>query len=322
MWRSLEPRFDVATALFQGARDYQEDAVITDFPYGSASGLAVLSDGMGGHAAGDIASKIVLTEVFSELKFQAPNFAGFETEIPDFLEEAAEAANTTLSEHVEQNPETEGMGATLLSVVVVENRMYWLSVGDSPLYLQRNGHLSQINEDHSYWPHIADQVARGLIDEETALRHPDRNSLTSVILGGAIPKVDLREVPYDLCSGDIVVLASDGLQYLDERVIQDILYRKADAPAQEIAGTILAAIEDQDDPEQDNVSLAVVKVNSATSAAKPSDLIQTLPPSNDPHAPAGIAAASKAPPATDGARHAAMNVPRPLNPHVMRRATT
>ena len=73
MWRSPEPRFDVASAICQG-RDYQEDAIVTDFPFGSDSGVVVLADGMGGHAAGDVASKIVVTEVFSELKFESANF--------------------------------------------------------------------------------------------------------------------------------------------------------------------------------------------------------------------------------------------------------
>jgi len=54
MWRSPEPRYDVASALCQGGRDYQEDAIVTDFPFGSDSGVVVLADGMGGHAAGDV----------------------------------------------------------------------------------------------------------------------------------------------------------------------------------------------------------------------------------------------------------------------------
>ncbi len=75
MWRSPEPRFDVASAICQGGRDYQEDAIVTDFPFGADSGVVVLADGMGGHAAGDVASKIVVTEVFSELKFESANFS-------------------------------------------------------------------------------------------------------------------------------------------------------------------------------------------------------------------------------------------------------
>ena len=118
MWRSPEPRFDVASAICQGGRDYQEDAIVTDFPFGADSGVVVLADGMGGHAAGDVASKIVVTEVFSELKFESANFSDFEGEIPRFLTEAAANANSYVREHVQAHPETRGMGATLAAAVM------------------------------------------------------------------------------------------------------------------------------------------------------------------------------------------------------------
>ena len=123
MWRSPEPRYDVASAIAQGGRAYQEDAIVTDFPFGMDAGVAVLADGMGGHAAGDVASKLVVTEVFSELKFQSANFAAFESEIPGFMQAAAVDANECLRMHVIDHPDTKGMGATLVSLVLVENRM-------------------------------------------------------------------------------------------------------------------------------------------------------------------------------------------------------
>ena len=63
-------KFDVASALHDGQRNYQEDAIISDFPIGATYGFTILADGMGGHTSGDIASKIVVTEVFCELKLQ------------------------------------------------------------------------------------------------------------------------------------------------------------------------------------------------------------------------------------------------------------
>ena len=216
MWRSPEPRFDVASAICQGGRDYQEDAIVTDFPFGADSGVVVLADGMGGHAAGDVASKIVVTEVFSELKFQSAYFSDFETEIPQYLTAAAVNANDVMRDHVTQHPDTRGMGATLVSIVIVENRMFWMSIGDSPLYHFRNGQLRQLNDDHSLAPQIDFMVQSGLLDQAVGKNHPDRNCLTSVILGDRVAKSDCPKTPFKLDVGDIIVVSSDGLQYLDD----------------------------------------------------------------------------------------------------------
>jgi serine/threonine protein phosphatase PrpC len=261
MWRSPEPRFDAASAICQGGRDYQEDAIVTDFPFGADSGVVVLADGMGGHAAGDVASKIVVTEVFSELKFQSANFSDFEGEIPQYLTAAAVNANDVVRQHVAQNPETRGMGATLVSLVLVENRMFWMSIGDSPLYHFRNGKLQQLNEDHSMAPQIDFMVKSGLLDPVAGKNHPDRNCLTSVILGDRVAKSDCPKTPFKLEVGDIVLVSSDGLQYLEDAQIQRILQKYRRKKAAEIAGYLLEAIEALADPDQDNCTFSVIKLN-------------------------------------------------------------
>jgi serine/threonine protein phosphatase PrpC len=261
MWRSPEARFDVASAICQGGRDYQEDAIITDFPFGSDSGLVILSDGMGGHAAGDVASKIVVTEVFSELKFDSANFSDYEKDVPRFLTSSAVNANSVVRAHVSEHPETRGMGATLVSVILVENRMYWMSIGDSPLYHFRNGEMKQLNEDHSMAPQIDFMVKSGLLDPIAGKNHPDRNCLTSVILGDRVTKSDCPKTPFELEVGDIVVVSSDGLQYLEDDKIQKILYRYRRKKASEIAGYLLDAIEALADPDQDNCTFSVIKLN-------------------------------------------------------------
>ncbi len=280
MWRSPEPRFDVASAICQGGRDYQEDAIVADFPFGADSGVVVLADGMGGHAAGDVASKIVVTEVFSELKFESANFADFESEIPDYLTKAASGANNVVHEYVTSHPETRGMGATLVSLVLIENRMYWMSIGDSPLYHFRSGKMKQLNEDHSMAPQIDFMVKSGLLDEEAGRNHPDRNCLTSVILGDRVAKSDCPKTPFELQVGDIVVVSSDGLQYLEETHIQKILHRYRRKKAAEIAGYLLEAIEALADPDQDNCTFSVIKLNHNKPVirairAKPIGLVDT-----------------------------------------------
>lgn len=261
MWRSPEPRYDVASGLTQGGRDYQEDAIVTDFPFGMDSGVAVLADGMGGHEAGDVASKIVVTEVYSELKFRSATFAEQEQHIPDCIITATTGANSTVREYVKSNPDAHGMGATLVALVFVENRMFWMSVGDSPLYILRDGRLQQLNEDHSLAPQIDFMVEQGLLSADAAKNHPDRNCLTSVIMGQKIPKSDCPSRPFELKLGDIILLSSDGLQYLGNEKLQKILHRYRRRKSAEIAGHLLEAIAELNDPDQDNVSFSVIKLN-------------------------------------------------------------
>ncbi len=268
MWRSPEARFDVASAIIQGGRDCQEDAIVTDFPLGSDVGLVVLADGMGGHAAGDIASKIVVTEVFSELKFKSGCFISFESEVPNFLANAAAEANSSVRDHVMANPDARGMGATLVSLVVVENRMYWMSIGDSPLLHLRGKELKQLNEDHSMAPEIDRMVAAGKLDPDAGRNHPDRNCLTSAILGDRVAKSDCPASSFELKVGDIVVVSSDGLQYLETAEIRKILYKYRKRKCAEIASYLLAAIENLADPDQDNVSFSVIKLNHSPPARK------------------------------------------------------
>jgi len=258
---SFEPRFDVASGLNPGRRDYQEDSLITDFPVGSNLGFAVLADGMGGHAAGDVASKIIVTEIFSELKFQSGDLKEFEADLPDVLWEVTQSANECIRADVAQSPDHRGMGSTLIAPIFVADRLYWMSIGDSPLYLIRDGAITQLNEDHSMAPQIDLMFQSGIIDAEAAMNHPDRNCLTSVLCGGEIAKVDCPRKPFQTRRDDIYIVSSDGLQFLKNDEILEIVHEARHKPANRIAARLLAAISDLEDPDQDNVSFSVIKVN-------------------------------------------------------------
>lgn len=267
MWRLPDPRYDVASAISQGRRDYQEDALVTDFSVSEDHGMIVLADGMGGHAAGDVASKLVVTEVYGALKLKSGHFALDDgAGIPSTMMDAAVRANNSVREHVTENPETKGMGATLVSLVLLDRRLFWNSIGDSPLFNFRAGKLIQLNEDHSMAPQIDLMAKSGLMDPEVARMHPDRNCLTSVIYGEAVTKVDCPKTPYSLEKGDILVVSSDGLQYLDEKSIERLLQRHRRKSAAELSSILLAAVEDLKDPDQDNISICVVKVNHTMEA--------------------------------------------------------
>ncbi|WP_300035031.1 protein phosphatase 2C domain-containing protein [uncultured Roseobacter sp.] len=257
--------FDAASALSKGGRSYQEDAVIADYSRGSDIGLTVLADGMGGHAAGDIASKIVVTEVFSELMFQCGDREGFEKQIKTRLTEAAMAANAGLRAHVQAHPETHGMGATLVATVILNQHLYWISIGDSPLFLFRDGALRQLNEDHSMAPQIDFMVRNGLMGAEEARHHPDRNILTSVLFGESVPHVDCPDAPFSLAQGDILIVASDGLQFLTDEEITTVLTEHSHDSSAAIADHLMDRVIALEDPELDNVSFSLVKLQEAAS---------------------------------------------------------
>ncbi|MEX0278960.1 MAG: PP2C family serine/threonine-protein phosphatase [Ruegeria sp.] len=262
MFPSGELFYDVTSALSRGARAHQEDAVVADFPVGADLGFVVLADGMGGHAAGDVASKIVVTEVFSELKMRSDDRERLVGNLPGILREAALSANECVRFHTEHNPETEGMGTTLLAPVLLKDSLYWISVGDSPLYLFRDGTLIRLNEDHSMAPQIEYMVRTGEMDFETGENHPDRNCLTSVLIGDDIAQIDCPAQPVRMLEGDILIAASDGVQFLSDEQIADVLEPLADSSSGEICAGMMAALEALDDPDQDNISLCVVRVTA------------------------------------------------------------
>lgn len=256
--------FDAACALSKGQRSYQEDAIIADFARGADVGLAVLADGMGGHAAGDIASKIVVTEVFSELMFHRGDPNVLEEGITATLRDAAMAANTCLREHVRAHPDTRGMGATLVATVIVGRNLYWISIGDSPLFLFRDGTLRQLNEDHSMAPQIDFMVKSGLLGAEEGKGHPDRNTLTSVLFGEAIPRIDCPQDPLELQDGDVIIVASDGLQFLPDDQIEALLRQQSGQASADIADSLLERLMRLEDPDLDNVSFSLIQVQDAT----------------------------------------------------------
>jgi serine/threonine protein phosphatase PrpC len=261
-------RFDVATAATKGERDYQEDSLIASFPQGQEIGFAVLADGMGGHMAGDVASALVMSEVFSRIKMNEMLLSKRITDISSILHMTAEAANERITQYVREQPDSYGMGATLLATVIRGDELYWVSVGDSPLYLFRDGVLTQLNQDHSMAPQIDMMVKVGAMSEEVGRDHPDRNTLTSAIAGHDIAKIDCPDVPKNVRTGDIIIAATDGLQFLSNDTIAAILKETHTKRSMDITSALLAALDDLADPDQDNTAFTVVKLGESQQVAQ------------------------------------------------------
>lgn len=272
MTRSSKLHYDTATALSLGARERQEDCLVADFAIGAPIGMAVLADGMGGHHGGEVASALIVSDVFSNLKKWQGPLAKKPGKLPERLRETVHSANETLLQTMRSKPDLRGMGATLVACAVVSGSLYWVSVGDSLLYLYRDGNLKRLNQDHSMAPRIDAMVAAGQLDAEEGANHPDRNSLTSAITGKDIPHVDCPNVPYAIDEDDVIIMASDGLDTLSTDEIVGVIEQHRQASGAQLAEDLIKAVEGREKPKQDNTSIAVLKVVSVVATQSVSRL--------------------------------------------------
>lgn len=253
--------YDVAAAIDQGQREYQEDAIGYGFHDDLDAGYVVLADGMGGHAAGDTASKMVVEEIAGELHDCLERGTLGTTAIPNFLKDLTLRANARIRDFATKSPEARGMGTTLVAPVIVGDQLHWISVGDSPLYLFRDGQLRQINEDHSFGAQLDAMFKAGRIDAESVQSHPDRNALTSALTGSEIPRIDLPENPVWLEDDDIVLASSDGLNFLAHEQIAQTLGETSHLPSEMIVEALMQKVVHLNDTDQDNISIVVIKLS-------------------------------------------------------------
>ncbi|MFN2387644.1 MAG: Stp1/IreP family PP2C-type Ser/Thr phosphatase [Thermoanaerobaculia bacterium] len=191
-------------------RKHNEDAYALDL----AEGLFIVADGMGGHAAGEVAAKITV-ETIGE--FIAATRQKEEATWPfrynhalhfnsNRLAIAIEKANERVMAAVAAQPWLKGMGTTVVAGLLNEEILSLAHVGDSRAYLYRDGELTRLTDDHS-WVH--EQVAAGILTEEEAKSHPLKNVVTRALGGGPSVAPDLRELTFS--ASDLFIFCSDGL---------------------------------------------------------------------------------------------------------------
>jgi serine/threonine protein phosphatase PrpC len=256
-----------ASAQHIGRRSRQEDAMIAQFPQ-DGPGLAVLSDGMGGHDDGDLASRILVSEMFGELFLSAARPQSDKARASARFIGALDSANTRLGQHIGAGCISDDTGGTLLSVSVEGNCLRWLSVGDSPLYLCRGDRLQRLNEVHSMAVQLDLLVRNGAMTADAARSHPHRHCLTSAVTGKSVPRIDCPEESLTLEPGDVILLASDGLNVLDDDRICAVTRQARDAGCAAIARALLASVRQQNATDQDNVSLIAIRIDAVDPAAR------------------------------------------------------
>lgn len=243
---------EVAWGQIIGTRKSQQDhGVITTWPNGFQ--LLILADGMGGHVGGQEASELIVSS------FKESFVASAEESLRTRLLNGLEVANVKVFEYVKSRPELRGMGATLLAAVFDGSSMRWISVGDSPLWLFREGKFTRLNENHSMAAVFAERISRGEMTEEEAANSPERSQLLEAVLGANIEQVDLPEEAMDVRQDDVYLLASDGVETCSVAELETLLASN-ESNADETVQAILAAVEKHDRRSQDNSTVMVMKI--------------------------------------------------------------
>lgn len=241
-------RFEYGAKSDQGiVRNSNEDIYVAM----DLQGTFLVADGMGGHAAGEIASSMAAETVESFLEEEDRNS---KTEV--LLQNAVQQANTRVYQAQMQKKEFRGMGSTLTVLALTENRFHVAHVGDSRAYLYRNGELRQLTQDHSVvWP----LYENGILSKKDIAKHPQKNLITRSI--GTYPQVEVDLQGDSASAGDIFLLCSDGLTDVvtDEDIGQNL--SQNEARPQDMADSLVDAAKRAGGP--DNITVIVVRILDA-----------------------------------------------------------
>ena len=171
----------------------------SDDPVGNLPNLYIVADGMGGHKAGDYASRYTTQRVVASVSRDPGE------EPVSIIKEAINTANKILIEEAAEDESKQGMGTTLVVATIIDGKLYVANVGDSRLYIV-NDNIRQVTRDHSL---VAEMVRLGEVDVAAAREHPDKNIITRAI--GAKENVEADFFEVELQEGDRIVICTDGL---------------------------------------------------------------------------------------------------------------
>ena len=247
---------DIAWGQIQGNRPSQQDsAACLSWP--SDLHLLVLADGLGGHTAGEVASTTAVKS-FRDAFVAAP--VGLATK--DRLLSGLQEANLAIYDRVQASAELLGMGTTLVAAGLEQDSLIWVSVGDSVLWLLRDHGIRRLNENHSVGGLLDRQVQAGEISAEEAASAPDRSELLEALMGDDVSLVDAPKEPLRLQSGDVLILASDGVEVCDDAELVQIA-TECKQSSRDLVDAILEAVERHARPGQDNATVIVAQIDSS-----------------------------------------------------------
>ncbi len=233
------------TDIGQKRKTNQDYVYCKEGPVGMLPNLFIVADGMGGHNAGDFASRFAVEEFVRQVE------AGGEKTLIQTMEEAVQRANRMLIGQAAGRPELKGMGTTFVAATIEGNDMYVANIGDSRLYLIGREDITQITQDHSL---VEEMIRRGELKREEARFHPNKNVITRAMGANVDVVPDFFEV--SLKEGDIVLLCSDGLSnMMDDREIFSVV--RENRGKIERAGSELLRLANEHGG-RDNISIVLV----------------------------------------------------------------
>lgn len=206
-------------------RESNED----DFLLEPGRGVYAVADGMGGHAAGEIASRLAIETLQEVLQRDDAAAKPMDAEdAAEWLRGAVVEANRRICDSIRLHEERRGMGTTVVALVHSGEAAVVGHVGDSRMYLLRGGELVRMTSDHSW---VNEQVKLGLMNDDTAQRHPMRNIVTRAL--GSRPDVLVDLTSLQIRPGDVFLLCSDGLNTMlsDEQIHEAMLAHRRDPEA-------------------------------------------------------------------------------------------
>lgn len=191
----------------------QDFIYLSETPIGNLPNVFIVADGMGGHNAGDYASRYAVETVVEEIG------TSFEKNPVRIMGRAIDKANELIRKRAQEDISLNGMGTTMVIATCMGRYLEVANVGDSRLYVVNQGQIEQITQDHSL---VEEMVRMGGIDRESARNHPDKNIITRAI--GARDYVEADFFNLELQMGDMVLLCSDGLtNMIDDGMIHRIM---------------------------------------------------------------------------------------------------
>ncbi|MBO8162333.1 MAG: Stp1/IreP family PP2C-type Ser/Thr phosphatase [Brevibacillus sp.] len=210
--------------------------------------LAVVADGMGGHAAGDVASRMAVELILEELKNTSTLTRDEEREV---LMDALLRANDEIYRYAESHPECDGMGTTVVATILTPTGGATAHIGDSRLYLFGENGLSQHTEDHSL---VQELVKSGQITVQEASHHPQRNVLMRALGTEQNVRIDLGQITWS--KGDVVLLCSDGLSNKVPADVIEMWLRKPLSLQEQVDGLVQYAL---DAGGEDNITVIAIR---------------------------------------------------------------